>query len=78
MADDTLTKGQRRTMTQFNPSGDAAIAYIKQKSADLIDLVEAIEDGGDPEIRRWKAEAQTQFEYGSMMGVKARAAEMQA
>ena len=65
-------------MTDFNPSGDPVIQYIKDTCAGLIDGVETIDDYGDPEIRRWKAEAQTQLEYGQMMAVKAQAASARA
>lgn len=68
---DDSTKGMYRVGIGFNPSGDPTVAKIKRAAADLIDMIEDIEDMGEGEIRRCKAEAQTAVEDGAMWGVKA-------
>lgn len=71
-----MTKGEFRVGISFNPSNDDMVGQIKRKAADLIDLIEQIEDGesrgnASGEVRRLKALAQTQIEDAAMWGVKA-------
>lgn len=71
-----MTKGEYRVGIAFNPSGDDVVGKIKRASADLIDLIEAIDaDSMDPlrdvERKRLKSLAQTHIEDAAMWGVKA-------
>lgn len=63
---DTKTLGEARVRTEFNPSNDSVVDQIKQKSAELINLVETIKDK-DP---RLGALAQTTYEEAAMWAVK--------
>jgi hypothetical protein len=65
------TKGEYRVGIDFNPSGDEMVNAIKRAAADAIDMIETIDDHGDGEIRRLKAEAQTCVEDAAMWAVKA-------
>lgn len=66
-----MTKGEYRVGLDFNPSGDPRVHQIKRGAADLIDLIEMINDQGEGEIKRLKAEAQTGVEAAAMWAVKA-------
>lgn len=71
-----MTKGEYRVGIDFNPSSDDMVGLIKRAAADLIDLVERIEDGDNRgnaagEVRRLKALAQTHIEDAAMWAVKA-------
>jgi hypothetical protein len=66
-----MTKGEYRVGITFNPSNNPEVDAIKRMAADLIDRIEALEDVGDGEIKRLKAQAQTAIEDGAMWGVKA-------
>ena len=66
----TTTKGERRVGVDFNPSGNELVSQIKHRTAEIIDLIEAI-PAHDGEIARCKAQAQTCFEDASMWAVKA-------
>lgn len=65
--DRTLTLGEVRVRTKFNPSLDGAVDRIKQKTAALIDECEVLK-GKDP---RLAALAQTAYEEAAMWAVKA-------
>ena len=65
------SKGDRRTVRTFNPSVNPYVDHIKERISLLIDFIDELPDGGDGEIRRWKAEAQTNLETGAMYAVKA-------
>jgi hypothetical protein len=63
------TYGMRAVRIGFNPSGNAQVNEIKQRAADLIDLVRSLpttDDNG-----RLKSLACTEFELGAMWAVKA-------
>lgn len=62
-----MTTGEDRVRIKFNPSADATVDLIKNKSAELIDLVETVK-ANDP---RLAALAMTAFEEGAMWAVKA-------
>jgi hypothetical protein len=64
------TKGELRVRTTFNPSDNSTVAVLKQKSAELINLVEEIPGTGS-EIIRLKSLAQTAYEEAAMWAVKA-------
>lgn len=60
------TLGQQRVRVTFNPNENPLVRKLKEKSAELIDLVEEIKVI-DP---RLAALAQTNFEVGAMFAVK--------
>jgi len=64
-----VTIGESRVRTEFNPANDGLVDQIKQKSAELINLVNSIEVT-DGEGARLKALAMTNYEEGAMWGVK--------
>lgn len=72
-----MTKGEYRVGINFNPSNDDMVGRIKRAAADLIDLIDGVEehpaqlDMQFSEIRRLKALAQTAIEEGAMWAVKA-------
>ena len=65
------TKGEYRVGLDFNPSGSVPVQQVKRMAADLIDYIETIDDRGEGEIKRLKAEAQTGVEAAAMWAVKA-------
>ena len=69
----STTLGEHRVRTSFNPSNDGIVDSIKQKSAELINLIGSVPDGEayDKEAGRLKALAMTAIEEGAMWGVKA-------
>lgn len=60
------TLGQQRVRATFNPGENATVRQLKQKTAELIDLVEEIKVK-DP---RLAALAQTNYEVAAMFAVK--------
>jgi hypothetical protein len=72
-----MTKGEYRVGINFNPSNDDMVSRIKRAAADLIDLIDSIEehpaqlDMRFSEIKRLKALAQTDIENAAMWAVKA-------
>ena len=70
---DTKTLGEARVRTEFNPANNGLVDQIKQKSAELIDLVSTIPDGSEApkEAGRLKALAMTGYEESAMWAVKA-------
>lgn len=74
------TLGEKRVRVDFNPSKEGIVDQIKQKSAELINLIDSIpvpevgpleEIGIKGEIIRLKALAMTDIENAAMWGVKA-------
>lgn len=65
-----MTKGEQRVRTTFNPSNDSVVDQLKQKTAELINIVELI-NKQDAEVHRLKALAQTAYEEAAMWAVKA-------
>lgn len=80
------TLGEKRVRTTFNPSNDSIVDKIKQKSADLIDLLQAIKndevsktyDKSPEQLQAQSGEklrlisiAQTYYEQAAMWAVKA-------
>ena len=63
----TLSIGEQRVRTEFNPSKDGIVDQIKQKTAELINLCEElkVKDG------RLASSAQTRYEDAAMWAVKA-------
>jgi hypothetical protein len=68
------TLGEQRVRTKFNPSSEDIVQKIKDKSAELIDLVAEINYEGDinkSERARLVALAQTSYEQAAMWSAKA-------
>lgn len=61
-----ITKGEHMVRTTFNPSKDSKVDQIKQKTAELINLVEEIQAD-----RRLVEIAQSSYEEACMWAVKA-------
>lgn len=61
------TLGELRVRTAFNPSQDSSVDIIKQKTAELINLVEKLPTAD----RRLCSLAQTAYEEACMWAVKA-------
>lgn len=59
--------GELRVRTEFNPSKDSSVDQIKQKTAELINLVDALRTAD----RRLVSLAQTAYEEAAMWAVKA-------
>ena len=68
-----MTKGEYRV--GINPDDGYLVAQIKRQAADLIDLIDSIEEPKDAkwggEIVRLKAQAQRELEGAAMWAVKA-------
>lgn len=71
------TLGQKRVKAEFNPAKNDLVDQIKNKSAELIDLLESMRESGSQaeklsgEKHRLIAIAQTEIETGCMFAVKA-------
>jgi hypothetical protein len=69
------TIGEIRVTTDFNPAQSDAVSQIKQKTAELINLVNSIEkspsEPGANEYGRLKSLAMTAYEEAAMWAVKA-------
>lgn len=65
-----VTLGEKRVRVEFNPSAESAVDILKNKTADLINLVNACpsEDG---ETKRLMSLAMTSYEEACMWAVKA-------
>lgn len=75
-----MSLGEDRVRIKFNPSDDSLVNKIKQKSAELIDLVATIaphdvKDANAGETHRLVALAQTHYEDAAMWAVKAATAD---
>jgi hypothetical protein len=67
-----MTRGEYRVGINFNPANDDMVAIIKRAAANLIDLIDHIDDQANlGEIIRLKALAQTEVESAAMWAVKA-------
>ena len=65
-----MSLGEDRVRVKFNPSATDLVYQIKQKSAELIDLIQAIEVE-TAEQERCIAIAQERYEEAAMWAVKA-------
>lgn len=69
------TLGEKRARTSFNPSKEGNVECIKQKTAELINVLEEYRTdpryNHDSEAQRLISIAQTTFEEAAMWGVKA-------
>lgn len=69
---ETKTLGEARVRTDFNVSGSSSVDEIKQKSAELINLVDNLPSPPNPsEAGRLKSLAMTAYEEAAMWAVKA-------
>lgn len=68
-----MSLGEDRVRVKFNPSDNSLVSQIKQKTAELIDLVEKGRIAGsvDSEHQRLWSLAQTHYEDAAMWAVKA-------
>lgn len=72
-----LTIGEKRVRTEFNPSGVGNVNAIKQKTAEIINILEEFKkdernnDFMDSELIRIISIAQTNYEDAAMWAVKA-------
>lgn len=68
-----MSLGEDRVRIKFNPSDEALVSQIKQKTAELIDLCEKgrSEGSADGEHQRLWSLAQTHYEDAAMWAVKA-------
>lgn len=64
-----MTLGEYRVGITFNPGGNEMVDKIKRATADLIDLIDTIDQ--PTEAMRLKALALTHIEDGAMWAVKA-------
>lgn len=72
--EEVLSVGEQRVRTTFNPGGSAVVDQIKQKSAELINMLEdlkSVEKGIGTVDLRLVAIAQTAVEEAAMWAVKA-------
>ena len=72
--EDNLTVGEARVRTTFNPSANETVDQIKQKSAEIINLVHSeFGEKGAPntEANRLREKAMDRFEEAAMWAVKA-------
>jgi hypothetical protein len=67
------TRGEYLVGTAFNPSNNSQMDIIEQKSAELIDLIDAVElpNGNEGEVLRLKECAIISVENAAMFAVKA-------
>ena len=65
------TEGQWRVGVDFNPSGNQEVAAVKEKAAELIDMMGTIAGDRDHPGARCAAVAMTGFEEAAMWAVKA-------
>ena len=65
------TKGEYRIKSAYHPNPGPIIDVIKDKAAELIDLIETIDSEAQMERTRLKALAQTAVEEAAMWAVKA-------
>ena len=66
-----MTEGEYRVGKTFNPSSNSTVDAIKEKAADLIDLLQPIAADRDHPGARCAAIAMTEIEGAAMWAVKA-------
>lgn len=76
MEEKTISTGEFRVRTQFNPSQEGIVDHIKQKTANIINIVSEVRYEGEQEPianerKRLVALALTKYEEASMWAVKA-------
>jgi hypothetical protein len=64
--------GERAVGLTFNPSGDNAVAELKQRAAEFIDACNELRSAAtDPEVKRMYSVAITEAQTAQMWSVKA-------
>jgi hypothetical protein len=76
MEEKTISIGEFRVRTKFNPSQEGIVEHIKQKTANIINIVSEIryegeEESSASERSRLVALALTKYEEAAMFAVKA-------
>ena len=67
-----LTFGEKAVGVTFNPSSNPMVDAIKEKSAELIDLMHTLREAtGNPEVKRQLSTAMTNAQTAQMWAVKA-------
>jgi len=66
-----MSLGEDRVRVKFNPSDNSLVSQIKQKTAELIDLCNHIDQDDNREVVRCQALAMTHYETAAMWAVKA-------
>ena len=70
-----MSLGEDRVRIKFNPSDNSLVSQIKQKSAELIDMCDAMRNDknlmANGEAMRLLSLAQTHYEDAAMWAVKA-------
>lgn len=66
-----MTIGEDRVRVKFNPSANGTVDQIKQKTAELIDIVNTLDVSPNGERVRCMRLAQTAYEEAAMWAVKA-------
>jgi hypothetical protein len=67
----SLSLGESRVRTTFNPSDSSIVQHIKERAAEFINYVDGKIDAPTPEQARLKALALTAIEEAAMWAVKA-------
>lgn len=70
MGPEEKTLGEKRVRIDFNPSAESAVDVIKNKTAELINIVNA-NPSEDGETKRLMSLAMTSYEEAAMWAVKA-------
>lgn len=75
-AGEAASLGESRVRTQFNPAANGTVDQIKQKTAEMINLIESERNPdpatkAGPEKQRLISLAQTAYEEAAMWAVKA-------
>lgn len=72
MAEREMTYGEKAVGLTFNPGGNEMVATIKQKYAELIDLLEGVRaTTASDEVKRLSSIAITEAQAAQMWAVKA-------
>ena len=66
-----LSLGEERVRTEFNPSKKDKVSQIKQKSAELINLIQKLRENESLEVQRLVDLAENSYEEAAMWAVKA-------
>lgn len=72
IAGNQMSFGEKACGVSFNPSNDPQVDKIKQKSAELVDLINDLRSGVTGEAARYYSKAISHIEDGQMNAVKAR------
>lgn len=65
------TLGEIIVRTEFNPSKNSLVDDIKQRTAELINLVNCLPNSTNPEVRKLQGCAINNYELAAMLAAKA-------